>query len=155
MSRALDEHQGSLWSYECETCPFSHNCDHALPGAFGCACLCRGQAEVLSGEECKHICRERPAPYGSLEQHIAETVSLDEIRIPPKLPPLQRLPAWLPLRTHETKRRIANVSAAAVELEFLWRSIRAPAPMLWCALPEDTTLIAILNAEDEPLSSPE
>lgn len=147
----MDTRQGWLWSYECATCPVSHDCDNALPSAFGCACLCRGQSEALTGDECKHICRERPAPFGSLEEHVAETLSLDEVRIPTKLPFVRRLPAWLPLRTHEAKRRIANVSTAAVELEFLWRSVREPDPMLRCALPEGSTLLAILNAEDEML----
>lgn len=147
----MDEHQGSLWSYACETCPVSHGCDGARPGAFGCACLCRGQSAALSGANCRHICREPSAAYGSPEPNVAETTSLDELRIPPELPRLQRLPAWLPLRTHEAKRRIAYVSVAAVELRYLQRSIRDPGAMLWCALPEHTTLLAILNAKDGPL----
>jgi hypothetical protein len=110
--------------------------------------LCRGQAEVHTGDDCRHVCRERPTPYRSLEQHVAETLSLNELRIPPELPCLQRLSAWLPLRTHEAIRAIAGVDAAAVELEFLVRTISDPALMLQRALPEDTTLIAILNGED-------
>lgn len=147
----MDTRQGWLWSYECATCPVSHDCDNALPSAYGCACLCRGQAEALTGDECKHICRERPAAHGSLEEHVAETLSLDEVRIPTRLPSVRRLPAWLPLRTHEVKRRIADVGVAAVELEFLWRSTRDSSAMLRRALPECTTLLAILNANDEIL----
>lgn len=151
MSEALDERQGSLWGYECATCPVLHNCDRAFPGARGCACLCVGQAEVHTGTECSHICREPSATYGSVEQHIEETTSLGELRIAPELPRLQRLPAWLPLRTHEAKRRVALVRAAAVELRFLRSSIRNPARMLRRGLPEGTTLLAILNANDKRL----
>lgn len=151
MSKAVDEYQRSLWSHECTSCRLSSGCDYALLGAGGCACLCRGQTDVLSGAACRHICREPPATFGAVEQHIEETTSLDELRIAPELPRLRRLPAWLPLRTHEAKRRIANVSVAAVELKYLQLSIRDPTRMLRCALPRDTMLLAILNADDKML----
>ncbi|MHB8837515.1 MAG: hypothetical protein ACYC7F_01025 [Gemmatimonadaceae bacterium] len=38
-----------------------------------------------------------------------------------------------------------------MDLKFLRRTVRDPERMLWCALPEGTTLLAILNAVDETL----
>jgi len=134
-------------------CLVARTCDRDLPEAFGCHCVRSGHEAAFDCEECRHICRDRLTEFGSLAQHVDETISLDELRIPAGLGSLERLPAMMPLRTHEAVRPLRRVVAAAVDLRNLERTIRNPSRMLRGVKPDATVLVAILSAADSVLEN--